>query len=201
MGKEIDILLQSRTLIFKYGIKSLTMDEISQQLGMSKKTLYQFYENKADLIKKIVSFSIKEQIDEICAMDNRVQNPIEELLIIYQHNSLMAKQMNPSMMFEMRKYYPESYTLMEEFRTNFIYKSILENLERGIQKKLYRPEMDVKVIAKIYTSRVLEIFNPELFPPMEFPASKVLKEMFIYHIRGISTAKGLAELEKLVIEI
>lgn len=200
--KEQSILLQSRALIFKYGIKSLTMDDISQQLGISKKTLYQFFENKADLVHKVMQFTIKEHQSICCKIQDKSLNAIEELLMIYQSTAFITKQLNPSLAFELKKYYPESWNLLEKHKTEFILQSVVENIKKGIESHLFRDDLNIPIIAKLYTMRVLEITNSEIFPPDQYPPAMVLKEMFIYHIRGIASKKGLEFLEnKLKIDI
>ena len=197
MAKERNILLEVKKLIFQYGIKSLTMDDISQHLGISKKTLYLVVENKADLINKLIENTIHEHETEFCIIaEQPVKNAIEELLEIYRQNAAMAKSMNPSLLYELKKYYPESYEKLDAFRWDFIYKSIILNLEKGMGTGLYRKDINIHIIAKLYTSRTLEIFNSGLFPPDQFPPNIVLREMFIYHIRGIASSAGLQYLEK-----
>lgn len=194
--REQRLLIQSRALIFKYGIKSLTMDDISQQLGISKKTLYQYFENKADLVQKVMLFTIRAHRESCCEVQEKDINAIEELLKIYQSTAFITKQLNPSLNFELKKYYPESWNLLEKHKTEFIYNSLVNNIQKGIESGLYRADLNIPIIAKLYTMRVLEITNTEIFPPEEFPAALVLKEMFIYHIRGIASKNGLEFLEE-----
>ncbi len=193
--KERNILIQSRTLIFKYGIKSLTMDDISQRLGISKKTLYQFYENKADLISKVVAYTITESQEMMESAMARSNNAIEELYIMYQTSTQIVKRLNPSLDFELRKYYPESFSLLESFRNTFIYNLMVANLEKGIKDKLFREDLSADIIGRIYTLATMEIFNAEIFPPDDYPANHLIKELFTYHIRGIASKKGLDYLE------
>ena len=193
--KEKNILLQSRTLIFKYGIKSLTMDDISQRLGISKKTLYQFFENKADLIDKVIEFTISESKEMMMKSMDKSVNAIEELYAMYQTSTQIVKRLNPSLDFELRKYYPESFTQLEQFRNNFIYSLMIKNLEKGVKDKLFREDMQIDVIARIYTIAALEVFNNEVFPSEQYPSVKLVRELFIYHIRGIASKKGLDYLE------
>jgi hypothetical protein len=193
--KEKNILLQSRSLIFKFGIKSLTMDDISQRLGISKKTLYLYFENKADLVHKVMGYTINENKESISGAITKDKNAIEELITMYESSTYLIKQLNPSIDFELRKYYPESFNLLENFKNEFIFSSMLSNLQKGIAEKLFRIDIDVAIIAKIYTNSVLETFNTETFPADKFSSFKVLKELFIYHIRGIASKKGLDFLE------
>jgi hypothetical protein len=123
-------------------------------------------------------------------------NAIEEMLNIYRYNANMTRQINPSLMFEMKKYYPESWQLLEEFKLQVIMTSVKANLQKGISSGDYRPDIDIEIISRLYASRVLEIFSTEQFPPDQFPFHAVLREMFVYHIRGIVSPKGIAFLEQ-----
>lgn len=200
MAKERNLLLESCELIFRYGVKNLTMDDVSQHLGISKKTLYQVVENKADLIEKVIALVINKNKDDIGIINTQHQNVIEELVYIYQHQAAMGKRMIPSLLFELKKYYPSSWQMLESFKSEFIYQCVLTNLQKGIESGLYRNDMNIEVIAKIYSSRVLEIFNADLFPPDKYSNAMVLKEMFMYHVRGIASKKGLDYLGKITLE-
>ncbi len=196
MTKDRNILLEVKKLIFQYGIKSLTMDDISQHLGISKKTLYLEVENKADLIDKLIEQVINDQEIEFCEVtDQPGLNAIDELLEIYRCNAVMAKAMNPSLLYELKKYYPASYERLDQFRWGFAFKSIIGNLEKGISNGLYRPDLNIQIVARLYTSRILEIFNSGLFPPDQFPPALILREMFTYHIRGIASTEGIHYLD------
>lgn len=178
------------------------MDDISQRIGISKKTLYQFYENKADLVQKIMEFTVEENRDIISKSIHKNKNAIEELMVLYRCTTQIVKQLNPSLDFELRKYYPESFTILDNFRNEFIYSLIVNNLDKGIKDKLFREDMDIRVIARIYTTAALEVFNTEVFPSDQYAPPMIIKELLIYHIRGIATKKGLDYLEnKLVMNL
>ncbi|RYD82598.1 MAG: TetR/AcrR family transcriptional regulator [Sphingobacteriales bacterium] len=197
--KEQQIIQKSRELIFCYGSKSLTMDDISQHLGISKKTLYQVVANKAELIDKIVQLTIDDHMDGVQCMVQGAENAIEEMLQIYRQNNAMMKKMNVSLAFELKKYFPESWEKLENFRNEFIHQSVIRNLTNGMQTGFYRDDLNIKVIATLYAVRTLDMMNTALFPPDEFPSNTILHEMFLYHLRGIASAKGLEYLEKNVV--
>lgn len=195
-GKETGILNRVRELMFRHGIKNLTMDDIAQNLGISKKTLYQIVDNKADLVNKILDLTLSEQKEGIQCIIESKENPIEELLDIYRKNSALARSMHYELTFELRRYYPESWEKLEDFRSEYIYGCIYRNLEKGIMQGLYRNDINIPILARLYSARVMDIFNPNMFPPKEFPVHTVLKEMFNYHVRGIASPAGICYLEE-----
>ena len=193
--KEKQLLIKVRDLMFRLGIKSLTMDDIAQQLGISKKTIYQVVENKADLVNKVIEYTIEENMHQCMNFFDGKLNAIDEMALIYQYNGMMAKKINPSLLFELKKYFPESWDVMEKFKSDFIQKNVERNLKEGMASGLYRQNMNVEIISRLYSSRVLDVFAIDLFPTNQFTPDQILKEMFVYHIRGIASAAGIAYLE------
>jgi TetR/AcrR family transcriptional regulator, cholesterol catabolism regulator len=194
LSREQHILLKSRELMFRYGVKSLTMDDIAHHLGISKKTLYQVVANKAELVDKMMDITINER--RIECIEAEAENAIDEMLNIYRNHSQMIKRINLKLVYELRKYFPESWQKMEAFRNDFIFKSVCENLQKGIKAGLYRSELNTVIIAKFYSARVFDLVNPELFPIGEFSSDSLFHEMFLYHIHGIASDKGLKYLKE-----
>jgi len=196
LDKERQILIKSRELMFRYGIKSLTMDDIAQHMGISKKTLYQVVKNKADLVDKVVEMTIADQQSGISCTQIDTDNAIDEMLKIYEQHAIMIKRINLALTFELKKYFPESWHKLENFRNDFIFKSVCQNIDKGKANGLYRTDMDTIVIAKLYSARVLDIINPEMFPREQFLPDLLLREMFFYHLHGITSAAGLKYMQK-----
>jgi AcrR family transcriptional regulator len=194
--KEKNLLLKIRELMFRLGIKSLTMDDIAQNLGISKKTLYLVVANKAELVDKVMDIALDEQRIACEGFMEQRGNAIDQLLKMYAQNSKMMGGINPSLIFELNKYYPESWNKLFAFRNEFIFNAVRANMEHGIASGWYRKDIDIDIIAKLYTSRALDIFNQDMFPPSQYPGKLVFRQMFIYHARGIASDKGLRYLEK-----
>jgi TetR/AcrR family transcriptional regulator, cholesterol catabolism regulator len=194
--KEKHLLFKVRELMFKLGIKSLSMDDIARQLGISKKTIYQHFENKADLVEKVMELTLEEQKEENEKIIVKDGNAIDQLLKMYMLNSRMMEKINPSLIFEMGKYYPETWKKLYSFRNEYLVDLVANNLLIGIKAGLYRYDIDVDIIARLYTIRALDMLNHDLFPPKYFPTKKIFSQMFLYHIRGIASHKGLQYLEK-----
>jgi len=182
--------------MFRLGIKSLTMDDIAQNLGVSKKTIYQYVENKAELVAKVMDITIEGQRLECEEFLKEEGNPIDQLLKMYTQNSRMMLEINPSLIFELNKYYPDSWAKLNNFKNEYIFDAVRANLHHGIGMGLYRYDLDIDIIAKFYTSRSLDMFNQDMFPPSRYPSRMVFRQMFVYHVRGIASPKGLEYIEK-----
>lgn len=188
------ILISAVQVFMKIGVKSVTMDDISRELGISKKTLYQFVEDKNDLLKQCFALSLNKNCIEIQQL-NSIDNPIDEVLEIMKHMIVAMKKINPIAMYEIRKYYPESWNLFESFKNEYIFNSVKNNFEKGIKKGIYRKKIDVEVIAKIYVEVISLLISEQIFPSYEFAFPRVHSQFIEYHLRGICTNKGLEYLE------
>jgi len=196
-----NILFKVRELYMKYGIKSITMDDVAQELGISKKTLYQFVTDKDDLVGKFIDFEISTRQEEICKCFRIGFNAIEELLEISMFMNKMMRAQNPATEHDLRKYYPHHYQKTVNVRRERMYEYILMNLNKGKSEGLYRADMDAEVIAKLYLSRTENIHFNELFTVEEFTSTKLFNELLNYHVRGIATPEGIIVLEKKIKEL
>ena len=197
MNEELNnILIKVRELYSKYGIKSITMDDVASELGISKKTLYQYVTDKDDLVGKYIDNEIKLRQEEVCKCFREGFNAIEELFEISTFMNKIMRNQNPATEYDLKKYYPAHYQKTIKTRREGMYNYILLNLKKGRKEGLYRENMNIEVIAKLYLSRVENIHFNELFTVEEFTSSDLFLELLTYHVRGISTEKGIIELEK-----
>ena len=162
MTKIKEINHQIHLLFQQYGIKSLTMDDLANKLGCSKKTLYIYYENRADLVHKVISQDLDEHLREVQAVFNLNKHPIEELFL---HNKLDLEKLNsihPSSLYDLKKYYPKTWGKFDQITKKKGYEFISKNLERGVKLGVYRKEIHVEILAKILTEN-LKSFLIKLF--------------------------------------
>ena len=202
MNEELkNILVKARELYMKYGIKSITMDDVARELGISKKTLYQFVTDKDDLVGKFIDNEIAMRQEEICKCFGKKFNAIEELFEISIYMNRMMRDQNPATEYDLKKYYPQHFQKTVNARHEGIFNYILLNLKKGIREGLYRKEMNKEVIAKLYLWRIENSQINDLFTAEEFSSVKLFVELLTYHVRGIATDKGIIELEKKIKEL
>ncbi len=197
MNEELKNILEKVShLYLKYGIKSVTMDDVARELGISKKTLYKHVKDKTDLVTLVVEYNTH---NNLCRMDyifDDSRNAIEELIEVNRGIKTMLKDHSPTIEYDMKKYYPD---LFHEYRSSVqqhMYESIVKNIKKGKKEGLFREEMDEEVIAKLHVSRIMGMFENPLFTVNEFTSAHVFNEIFIYHIRGMANEKGLKFLEQ-----
>ena len=191
-----NILRESSRLFLKYGLRNLSMDDVCRELGISKKTLYQYVENKADLIDKFMQLHIEE--DMLCIYNPELftdKNAIDILLGISKIVSDQLKDFKPSVTFELQKYYADIYKRFMDAKRAQVYEGISRNLHKGIEEGLYREDIDIEVIARLYIQNLEDVHTIEFYSGEEKPVDKVFKVMFESHIRRNENAKGLAYFE------
>jgi len=190
------IIAQSMMLFLRYGIKSITMDDIARELGISKKTLYQYVDNKADLIDNIIRQHINNEKMALTAIRKTTKDSIEEMLMIAKHVIKLLRETPPSMAYDLQKHYRPSWDMMEKFNQKHIYNVIKDNIDNGIKQGIYRADINSDIVAKLYVAKSSFVVDEELFPLSEYNKETLFKEYIDYHIHGIASPKGLKLLEK-----
>ena len=196
MEKLNDILIRVAILFRKYGIKSITMDDISREVGISKKTLYHFVTEKSDLVNKIVDLELNQTRECFETVRKRGTNAISELFEVNRFVIEMMKRNSPSFEYDLKKNFPEAYQKVSITRRKGMYDSVLANLKRGKEEGLYRSELKEEIITKMQISRIENMYTDVMFKLDDYNAESIFKELFIYHIRGIANKKGIKFLEE-----
>ncbi len=168
------------------------MDEISRSMGMSKKTLYQYVENKDDLITKALEFVIEKNTFNVIE-ENEKLNAIDVLLEISRMVRMETLEINPVVVFDLHKYYPVIYRNIFVKKRDIIYGDICKNFNRGMKEGIYRTDLDIDMVARLYVKNLMEIHDPEF---INAPFSRIFQVMFDSHIRSIVNHKGLAYYEQ-----
>jgi AcrR family transcriptional regulator len=196
-----NILLKVRELYMKYGIKSITMDDVARELGISKKTLYQFVADKDELVGKVIDYEIEVRQKEIYNCFRTGFNAIEELFEISLFMNRIVREQNPATEHDLKKYYPSHYQKIVKARREGVFNYILFNLKKGKKEGLYRDNLDEEIIAKFYLSKAETIHMNDLYTIEEFTSLKIFTELLTYHVRGIATAKGIVFLDRKIEEL
>jgi AcrR family transcriptional regulator len=198
MDKKFEqILTTSMALFDKYGIRSVSMDDICREMAISKKTLYQYVDSKGDLVGHLLDY-VSDRVGMILseASDQHL-NAIETLLFISKRLGKLFKELksNRGAEFDLKKYYGEIYTKHCEGRNQTIIQFLTDNLEQGIREGLYRKDLSRELIANLFMKKIEDISDPEFFSDGRFSFKKIHKVMIESHIRGISNQNGLEYFE------
>lgn len=196
MGAKLKILQGAAGLFLRYGVKSVTMDDISRELGISKKTLYQHVENKADLIQQAIQAHLDEEKEMIGQIRKMADDAIHEIVILARHITQMFREMPPSLTYDLQKYYRNCWDLVDGYSKSHIYGVIRDNIERGMQQGVYRKNINPDIIAKLYVNNSSVIVDEEVFPLRNYHKENLFIEHINYHLHGIASAKGLKLLDK-----
>lgn len=195
--EKIDTLLkQVRDLFMRYGLKSVTMDDLCRELGISKKTLYQFVNDKNDLVLKAMEHEIDKDECDIQKILDLNLSAIDELFEITNTVKEKLKNLHPSILYDMQKYYPEAWDIMSKHRNGFIVKTIGDNILKGQKEGVYRQNIHVQIVAALYASKVELLADNMLFQHLNAEPSEIYYENLIYHLHGISNSQGLKALEE-----
>lgn len=196
-----EIVNYATDLFLTKGFKSVTMDDLASEMGMSKKTIYTFFKTKNELVKastEFVFYSISAGIDKIKEED---LNPIKELFTINNFVFKHLKNESSSPEYQLLKYYPKIHFSLNKRKFGVVHKCIVEGLERGKQLGMFRKEIDPEIISRFYFFSIAQIRDKELFPEEYFKAYEIIKSYLDYHIRGIATPKGIEFLEQTIYKV
>lgn len=190
-------ILKSAFKIFtENGIRNISMDDLCRQMCMSKKTLYKYVENKADLLQKINKYIHSQIMNAIAELEKTDLNAIDILLEMSKIPGKLFNQINPIISFEMRKYYPQVFEESTSNRKVLITNSIRKNLDQGIKEGLYRQDLNKDIIAHLYYKKIEDFHNMDGETMKKYTFDKIFEVMFENHIRGIANEKGIEYFEK-----
>ena len=190
------IAQKARDLFLKYGIRSISMDEIATQLGISKKTIYQFYADKDALVDSVIDIVVNANEAECCMQRDESENPIHEIFIAMDMVQEMLRTMNPTIVYDLQKYHPAAHKKLNDHKNKFLYKQIKENLEKGIALQLYRSDINTEIIARFRLASVFLLFTPDLFPLGRFNLGTIMEEVTSHFLYGLVTPKGQKLIQK-----
>lgn len=188
--KKQEIIEKARTLYSHYGIRSVTMDDIVKELGISKKTLYQYFEDKSTLVADVLDCEKNLRMKEFSEVKADVSDAMEEMLQFYSLQQKMIKENNPSFIYDLKKYYPKIHNEFMEKKRKVIYESVVGNLKRGKKEGLYRVDLDEEIVARLNLMRIEALINTGIFSNDEMMMPHFFKEMFKYHMYGIVNDNG-----------
>jgi TetR/AcrR family transcriptional regulator, cholesterol catabolism regulator len=182
-------------IFIEHGIRNISMDDICRMLGISKKTLYQFVENKGDLLKKMSQYiqeTIRKRMEELSKSG---LNAIDVLLEMSKIANAKHYRINSMITHEFRKYYPQIFEEYLCIKKDLLIQNIKKNLEQGIKEGLYRQDLNKDIIAHLYFKKIEDFHNPELTDLQHFSFENVFEVMFENHIRGIANQNGIEYFE------
>ena len=186
-----DRIKQKADELFRhYGIKSVTMDEIATRLGVSKKTIYQYFVDKDALVDEVI-VDLLTYNQNCCNKDRaKASNAIHEVFLAMEMVQEMFRNMNPGILYDMERNYPATFQKFLLHKNKFLLQVIKENIERGKKEELYRSDLNTEVISRIRLETMLLPFNQEIFPKSKFNLVDLEQQLIEHFLFGIATMKG-----------
>lgn len=198
MELEQQILTKTRELFFKYGVKSITMDDIAANLGMSKKTIYAAFPDKKALLKQMVSdyLQLHQQSSQCEVADSA--NAIERMLKAAAAGVQFMEKINPVFLYDMQKYFGDVWSVFETYRNTEIRKEVKSCLQQAQQEGLVREELELDLVVSMHMQHIDLMVEPGHFENLQMPRAEIIKTVLITFLNGICTPKGIKALQRLL---
>ncbi len=190
------ILKKAGESFLKYGFKSVTMDDIANDLGISKKTIYKHFKNKVELVDNTISYLHESIHNTVMCVCDKGYNAIQENFEIKKIFSKVFKNFDNSPMYQLQKYYPKTYAKIMQDEFIMFKDCILKNIEKGIEEGIYRSTIDRELTTKFYFSLMMSVHDSNLYTYNKNTINKLELKALEYHTRAITTLKGLKILEE-----
>ena len=191
------ILTRVMELFQRFGLRAVNMDDVSRELAMSKKTLYTFFSNKSDLVDQAAKYLFKVKSKQFIEQASIFENAIDELFEVQRIQQEVLKNYGTRLLFPLKKYHPETYDWVMHARRTMMIQATTKNLERGIQQKLFREDLQIAHVALIRYNTMVGIMEDPDMGDDPGPRGELLHYSLLMHIRSIATAQGLAYLQEL----
>lgn len=166
------------------------MDDIAQSLAISKKTIYQYFKDKNEIVNTVAKVHMEKEKREIEEIHQQSGNIIEELFQMAQCMKKNHQRINPSVFYDLKKYYKKAWQIYLDYKNRVFYKSIISSLNRGISEGVFRPDINVDILATMRLELIQLAFNDEVFPRDKFDFAQVHQQLGEHFIHGLLTEKG-----------
>jgi len=190
------IVKKAHELFMLYGIRSVSMDEIAAHLGISKKTIYQYFEDKDAIVDGVLNIEIEMNEKNFMQQQQNAENAVHEIFLDIDLIQEMLKGMNPSILFDLEKYHPTAYKKLNDHKNNFYYGIMCNNLKRGIAENVYKEDINIDILSRFRVSSIFLIFNPEVFPSLKYNLTETFWEITANFLHGLVTVKGNKLIDK-----
>lgn len=184
------IISGAGNLFTRYGVRSVTMDDIARDLAVSKKTIYQHFKDKDEIVTLATTAHMDKEKQEFRDIADTAINAIDEIAKVSGCLRRNVSEINPSLLFDLQKYHRKAWDVYMEFKNEFIRNTIVENLKRGIEEGYYREEIDAETIAMMRVEQVELAFDDRKFPRSKFDFREVQMQFFDHFVHGVITEKG-----------
>jgi len=178
------------SLFRQYGVRAITLDEIALQLGISKKTIYEHFTGKDELVTEILRQRIGQVQEQFTELTSHSRDAIEANVLMIQFLDGLFRNMNPVVVMDLQKYHPDAFQIYQDHMYGFVINSMRRNLARGVEEGLYREDVDQEIMARFRVESCNMCFKPGTFPKDHFEMSRVQRQLLEHFLFGVATEKG-----------
>ena len=190
MDNKTRIIQEAKTLFMRLGIRSVSMDDIASHLGMSKKTIYQLFADKDNLVDSVIEVDIKQRQDDCILCGDLSTDAIDEIFKTMEMIVKHIRNMNPMILFDLHKFHHRSYEKFMNHKNTFLLEIISKNLAKGVHEGLYRKDINIDILSRFRLESMMLAFNVEAFPPDKYNTLEVTIEIIEHFLFGVATEKG-----------
>lgn len=185
------IIAESDKLFCQYGFKSVTMDDIAKQLGMSKKTIYSHFADKNEIVNIVIDQRLNSNKDFIQETIRRSDNAVHEIFLALTNMKEQLSDINPSLFYDLQKYHPQAWLYFKDFREKYLFTTIHDNLKRGIAESYFRKDIKADILTQMRLEQMDLIFsNSSSYTNGKYGIAYVMAELTEHFLYGICTLKG-----------
>lgn len=190
------ILDKATEQFMRYGIRSVSMDDIASLLGISKKTIYQYFADKEQLVDAVM-LEEEERTHKDCSHCKiHSVDAVQEMFLAMEQITTQFSQMNPVILYDLEKFHPSVFQRFLRLKNNYIFGVIKENINRGIDEGYYRPEINIDTISLFRIESIMMGFNLAVFPPSKYNLADVTREIMIHFLFGLATPQGYKRIQQ-----
>lgn len=195
LDQKAEIARSAGELFMQYGIKSITMDDLARHLSISKKTIYQHYSDKKELVAHATRAMLEHERDECEQMFANAPDAIAEIHALSQYMRSHILKVNPSLFLDLQRYYKDGYKIYMEYKEKVFLKLIHDSLVRGQEEGFFRASINPQILARLRNEEIQLAFEYQVFPRDKFDFQEVQLQLFDHFVHGIITEKGRKQLQ------
>lgn len=177
-------------LVMQYSVRSVSMDDIASRVGMSKKTLYQYFSDKDELVEAVVEEVLSQNKCKCESYRQEARDAVHEVFLSFDMMAEMFRSMNPSLVYDLQKYHPKAFQKFLKHKNEFICSMVKQNMERGLQEELYRSDLNVEILTRLRVEIMLMPFNPDFLRTLKNSLLEVEQEIILHFLYGLVSLKG-----------
>ncbi len=184
------IIEGAEVLFMRYGVRSVSMDDVAREVSISKKTIYQHFDHKDDLVTETAKSHLEREMRETTEVITHAKDALDELFLLSKCMRENISRINPSLLYDLQKYHPAAWGVYKDFKNNFIRGSVRDNMIRGKKEKYYRQEIDENILSIIRVEQVQLILDERIFPKSDYDLVDIQMQVYDHFIHGLLSEKG-----------